>query len=103
LKNTSIDQIRENTEREEQLTGSIITNGGWHFSFMGGEEMVRTKITSYSARDLANEQVLSNIKNNIENDQDVFFRGKLTKVELDNTFPQYVLNNLSKYSKMIKA
>ena len=72
-------------------------------SFMGGEEMVRTKITSYSARDLANEQVLSNIKNNIENDQDVFFRGKLTKVELDNTFPQYVLNNLSKYSKMIKA
>ena len=47
LKNNTIDNIRENTEREEQLTGSIITNGGWHFTFCGGEEMIRTKIKSF--------------------------------------------------------
>ena len=99
----NVKKLSFNEIRGDGSLTTKITNGGWHFSFMGGEEMVRTKITSYSARDLANEQVLSNIKNNIENDQDVFFRGKLTKVELDNTFPQYVLNNLSKYSKMIKA
>jgi hypothetical protein len=39
-----------------------LPNGGWHLSFMGGEEMVRKKITSYSARDLVNDQVLSSIK-----------------------------------------
>lgn len=99
----NVKKLSFNEIRGDGSLTTKITNGGWHFSFMGGEEMVRTKITSYSARDLANEQVLANIKNNIENDQDVFFRGKLTKVELDNTFPQYVLNNLSKYSKMIKA
>ena len=97
VKELSFNEIRGDSNLTTKLS-----NGGWHFSFMGGEEMVRTKITSYSARDLANEQVLSNIKNNIENDQDVFFRGKLTKVEVDNTFPKHVLNNLSDYSKMIK-
>lgn len=98
----NVKELSFNEIRGDASLTTKIANGGWHFSFMGGEEMVRTKITSYSARDLANEQVLSNIKNNIENDQDVFFRGKLTQVELDNTFPQYVLDNLSKYSKMIK-
>ena len=97
VKELSFNEIRGDSNLTTKLP-----NGGWHLSFMGGEEMVRKKITSYSARDLVNDQVLSSIKNNIDNDQDVFFRGKLTKVEIDNTYPDYVLNNLDKYSNMIK-
>tara|TARA_R100001443_G_scaffold117444_1_gene142770 strand:+ start:1610 stop:2473 length:864 start_codon:yes stop_codon:yes gene_type:complete len=97
VKELSFNEIRGDSNLTTKLT-----NGGWHFSFMGGEEMVKTKITSYSARDLVNDQVLSSIKSNIENDQDVFFRGKLTKVKLDESFPEYVLNNIPYYSKMIK-
>jgi len=97
VKELSFNEIRGDSNLTTKLP-----NGGWHLSFMGGEEMVRKKITSYSARDLVNDQVLSSIKNNIENDQDVFFRGKLTKVEVDGTYPDYVLKNLDKYGSMIK-
>jgi beta-1,4-mannosyl-glycoprotein beta-1,4-N-acetylglucosaminyltransferase len=99
----NVKELSFNEIRGDSSLTTKLPDGGWHFSFMGGEEAVRTKITSYSARDLANEHVLSNIKNNIENDQDVFFRGKLTKVELDETYPKHILNNLSDYGKMIKT
>ena len=97
IKELSFNEIRGDSNLTTKLS-----NGGWHLSFMGGEEMVRKKITSYSARDLVNDQVLSSIKNNIDNDQDVFFRGKLTKVEIDGTYPDYILKNLDKYGSMIK-
>ena len=97
IKELSFNEIRGDSNLTTKLS-----NGGWHLSFMGGEEMVRKKITSYSARDLVNDQVLSSIKNNIDNDQDVFFRGKLTKVEVDGTYPDYILKNLDKYGSMIK-
>jgi beta-1,4-mannosyl-glycoprotein beta-1,4-N-acetylglucosaminyltransferase len=79
-----------------------LENGGWHFSFMGGPERVKTKITSYSHQDLNNPYVISSVENNIENAIDPFFRGSLTKVEIDNTYPEYLLNNLDRYSHMIK-
>ena len=98
----NVKELSFNEIRNDSNLTTKIPNGGWHFSFMGGEEMVRKKITSYSARDLVNDQVLSSIKNNMDNDQDVFFRGKLTKVEIDKTYPDYILNNLGKYNNMIK-
>jgi hypothetical protein len=64
--------------------------------------MVKTKIQSYSARDLANNHVLSQLDNNIDNNIDPFFRGTLTPVNIDNTYPNYVLNNLDKFKHMIK-
>jgi beta-1,4-mannosyl-glycoprotein beta-1,4-N-acetylglucosaminyltransferase len=79
-----------------------LENGGWHFSFMGGPERVKTKITSYSHQDLNNPYVISSVENNIENGIDPFFRGSLTKVEIDDTYPEYLLNNLDRYSHMIK-
>jgi len=69
---------------------------------MGGEEMVRKKMLSYSAKDLASVSVLNSISENIKNDIDPFFRGKLTKVEIDDTYPSYLLENLGKYENYIK-
>jgi beta-1,4-mannosyl-glycoprotein beta-1,4-N-acetylglucosaminyltransferase len=97
IKNLSFNEIRG----DESLSVKI-PNGGWHFSFMGGEEMVKNKMLSYSAKDMTNDYVLSNISKNIENNIDPFFRGKLTTVEIDSTYPKYLLNNLKKYSKFIK-
>jgi beta-1,4-mannosyl-glycoprotein beta-1,4-N-acetylglucosaminyltransferase len=79
-----------------------LENGGWHFSFMGGPERVRTKIASYSHQDLNNQYVMASVESNIEKGMDPFFRGGLAKVEIDNTYPEYLLNNLDRYSHMIK-
>jgi beta-1,4-mannosyl-glycoprotein beta-1,4-N-acetylglucosaminyltransferase len=97
IKNLSFNEIRG----DESLSVKIL-NGGWHFSFLGGAERVKTKMLSYSARDMANDFVLSKIDENIKNDVDPFFRGKLQKVNIDSTYPKYILENLDKYSHMIK-
>lgn len=104
LKNTTIDQIRENTEREEQLTGSIITNGGWHFTFCGGEEMIKTKIESFSHTEHNTPQVIESITDRIKSNKDPLLRDwyYYQVVEIDDSYPQYIVENQDKLSKWIK-
>ena len=98
----NIKKISLNELRGDNTLSLPIFDGGWHFSFMGGEEMVKKKITSYSARDLATPHVLDNIASNMNTNVDPFFRGGLTKTEIDSTFPDYLVRNKEKYSEMIK-
>jgi beta-1,4-mannosyl-glycoprotein beta-1,4-N-acetylglucosaminyltransferase len=97
IKNISLNELRG-----DQSLSKKISNGGWHFSFMGGEEMVKKKMLSYSAKDMVNEYVLSTISRNMENNVDPFMRGILTLVEIDDTYPEYLLKNLNKYKHLIK-
>jgi beta-1,4-mannosyl-glycoprotein beta-1,4-N-acetylglucosaminyltransferase len=97
IKNLSFNEVRG----DESLSIKI-DNGGWHFSFQGGNEMVKTKLLSYSARDLVNNNVLSNLTKNIENNIDPFFRGRLTHVKIDESYPKYLVENLEKYEHMVK-
>ena len=80
----------------------MVNNGGWHFSFMGGPESVKTKIDAYSHQEYNNQTILSNVENNIESENDPFFRGKLFKVPIDETYPFEITNNMNKYEKFIK-
>lgn len=97
VKNISLNELRGDMNLSVR-----IPNGGWHWSFCGGKEMVKTKITSYSAREYASEMVLSNIESNMANNIDPFFRGHLQPVSIDNTFPEYLRNNIEKYKHLIK-
>jgi len=93
----SFNEIRGN----ENLTIKI-PNGGWHFSFLGGGDKVIEKLKSYSANDLATDHVISSVESNIENGIDPFFRGKLRKMELDSSFPKYILENKETFTHLIK-
>ena len=82
---------------------SPISNGGWHFSYMGGTNKIKEKIQAYSAQEFNNTSVLEQIDNNVNNNTDVLFRGhKLKVVQLDNTYPVYVVNNKDKFANYIK-
>ncbi len=83
-------------------TNNVIPFGGWHFSFMGGPDKVKTKIESYSAQEMNNSRVIDSINNNIINGIDPFFRSQLIDVQIDDSYPKYLLNNLDKYKHMIK-
>ena len=98
----NIKKLSFNEIRGDNSLSKSIPNGGWHFSFMGGEEMVKKKITSYSARELANPHVLGSLASNMEANVDPFFRGSLTKVNIDETYPKYVIDNLDKLKHLIK-
>lgn len=78
----------------------IISHGGWHFSFQTASG-VANKLQAYSHADMATEDVMKNLDTRIANSTDPFNRGKLTKVEIDSTYPQYLLDNLEQYKHMI--
>ncbi len=79
-----------------------LDNGGWHFSFMGGPEKVKTKIQSYSAQEMNNSHVIASVENNIAQGIDPFFRGRLVPVEIDGSYPTYLIQNLNQYKHLIK-
>lgn len=78
----------------------LVANGGWHFSFQTASG-VRNKLTSYSHCDMATDDVLDKLQDRIEQGIDPFNRSKLNRVEIDNTFPQYMLDNIEQYKHMI--
>lgn len=76
---------------------------GWHFSYMGGVDSVKYKIESYSHQEFNNDAVKDNLENAIGNNIDPFGRGsKFSVVEIDETYPKYILDNLEKYNHLIK-
>ena len=51
---------------------------------------------------MVSQHVYDSVEENIKNGIDVFFRGKLTQVPIDHSYPPHVLENLSKYKHIIK-
>ena len=104
VNNTTVDDIREGTEDESKITGSIITNGGWHFTYLGNEDHIRQKINSFCDRHFDVPEVTENISKNLEDGNDVLNRTHITysRVDLDDSFPQYIIDNQEKYLHLIK-
>jgi hypothetical protein len=104
VKNTTVDDIREGTENENNISGSIITNGGWHFTYLGNEDHIRQKINSFCDRHFDIPEVTENISKNLESGKDVLNRSHISyrRVDLDDSFPQYIINNQEKYSHLIR-
>lgn len=84
LKNNSIYTIRKN----HGLVTKIINKNGWHLSFMGGSDRIKTKIESYSHQEFNNEYIKNNISLNIDNKKDLFFRdGDLIEINIHDVYP----------------
>ena len=73
-----------------------IIKGGWHFSFLHTPQDIAKKIRSYShgefnTKDNTNEE---KIEQKIINNKDIFDRGfKLEKIQIDSSFPEYIVEN----------
>ena len=103
-KNKTLDDIRESTEDISKISGPVVDGGGWHFSYFGGEEMIKHKITSFSHTEHNNKKILSSISDNVENNVDLFGRNvyfKVISIE-DSEYPQYILDHQEKLSHLIK-
>ena len=74
----------------------IIEDGGWHFSYLLKPEEIAKKFKSLAEVSWDNEKYsnLDVIKKKINERIDLFNRGHVyTKVELDESFPDYILKN----------
>lgn len=104
LNSMSIADIRVNKSEENSFR---IEDGGWHFTYMGGDsksviERVAHKIKSAAHQEFNNHKILSKLESRIKNGKDIFGRkSKLRRVNIDSTFPKYLVENIDQYSHLI--
>jgi beta-1,4-mannosyl-glycoprotein beta-1,4-N-acetylglucosaminyltransferase len=82
-----------------------VENGGWHFSFLGGVQMIIRKLEAFAHAEYNKEQYKDpkKIEEALDEGRDIFGRDfKYTFVPLDNTFPAYILSNKEKYKNLIR-
>lgn len=103
LKTKTLDKLRESTEDKSKITGSIVDGGGWHFSYCGGTEMIKSKIQSFSHTEHNNDRVLNSVESNVKEGKDLFNRDISfhTIAVTEDEFPEYVVNNKEKYADWI--
>ena len=82
----------------------IIKNGGWHFSFLNTISKIQLKLKSYAHIEYNKNKFLNknNLREKIKNYRDIFNnKVKLEKINIDNTFPDYIKRNKKKLKKWI--
>ena len=80
-----------------------IIKGGWHFSFLQTPSQILKKINSFSHGE-HNDGTLDEkeIKEKILKNEDIFNRGyKLRRINLDESYPKYILDNKEKYTNWL--
>jgi beta-1,4-mannosyl-glycoprotein beta-1,4-N-acetylglucosaminyltransferase len=79
---------------------SLLKNGGWHFSYLADINGIKNKIEATAHQEYNTEEMkdLSRIEKVVNEGKDLYGRPlQYHFVEVDETYPQYVLANLNKY------
>ncbi len=82
----------------------IFKNGGWHFNNIMKPEMISLKLKTFAHSEFSDKKFsdIELIRSKIEKKVDLFDRGhQYKKVELDSTFPKYLVSNYEKYKPFI--
>ena len=82
-----------------------IKNAGWHLSYFGDENMIKTKLEHFCHPEV-NTQSINNIKEHINSGTDFlgWFRGgAFSRLTDYSVLPEYILNNKEKYSKFFNG
>ena len=99
-KNLKYSILRFDKERSIE----IFNNGGWHFNYLLKPEAISNKLKTFAHTEFNNEKYtdLEKIKDNINNLKDLFNRGnKFQKVNIDESFPRYIIQNKEEYKEWI--
>lgn len=99
--------FKKETNRDSTLTKLRLyrncefrSNGGWHFSYMGGAEMIKTKLVSFAHQEFKNEinNSVTDIKKLVEEGKDILGRkAKFVIIDNKSILPEYVVTNIEKY------
>ena len=100
VKESTINEIRQN-----KITDSVISEGGWHLSFMGGKDRIIEKIEAYSHQEFNHDIIKNNISLNIDQKTDIFYRdsNRCEVIDINNEYPKEIIDIVSeKYQYLIK-
>ncbi|MFA5934671.1 MAG: hypothetical protein WC827_02185 [Candidatus Paceibacterota bacterium] len=97
--NSSPQQIRSSSAK------NIIENGGWHFSYLFTPEGISNKIKSFAHSEFDKTEYTdtNTIETKIKKGENIFGRDaeKITYVKINNSYPEYIINNTGKYEQLI--
>ena len=92
--------IRDNRNNYKRLP-----NAGWHFSYLGGLEKVKTKIQSFAHTEFNRPDIISeeNILNAINNGEDIFKREGISYKFVDPiNYPEPIRSLMLEYPQFVK-
>lgn len=79
----------------------VIENAGWHFNNLFSFEDIIDKIQSSSHVDLNTSEVLAKAKERHSKGLEIYSGTPYTLQEVNNTYPKFILENLSDWSEFI--
>lgn len=101
----TLSELRSKQENEKNYR---IFPGGWHWSYVGSEglsveERVLKKIECAAHSELNNDQIKQNVAR-VKDNKDPLGRDYAIyqTVPVDNSYPQYILDNKEKFASLIK-
>ena len=89
---------------DKEKSIEIFNDAGWHFNNILSAKEISVKLKTFAHSEFADEKFSSivSIEDNISKKTDLFGRGhKYKKVEIDNTFPEYLIKNYENFKKFI--
>ena len=115
VENTSIDLINRcmpidynKTNTANRIRINSFETGlnylGWHFSWLGGAEKIKLKLESFSHQEWNTEEFtnIKHIEDCLKNQKSVINDNCLyQKVEIDSTYPKYLIDNIDKFQDYI--
>jgi beta-1,4-mannosyl-glycoprotein beta-1,4-N-acetylglucosaminyltransferase len=85
-----------------------VSDGGWHFGYMGGKhqtnpvERIGVKVKAAAHQEYNDREILAETMDRLILGQDIFGRdARFERVEVDNSYPEYLLNNLDYYDYLV--
>ena len=82
----------------------LIMSGGWHFNNLMKPESISLKLKTFAHSEFSKNEYsdVEIIRSKIEKGIDLFKRGhKYKKVDIDNSFPEYLTSNYEKFKSFI--
>lgn len=100
LKSMSVDKLRQSHQNAWK-----VEDGSWHWSFFGDADTVRAKMDAYEHQENNLPEFRNSMEDRIQKGIDPFGRDYLYTpqvVPIDDTFPEYIIQNQDKLEKFIK-
>ena len=91
--------------RKESSKFKKIKNAGYHFTSLGGEKLLKSKIESWGHQEFNIDAIKNNLKHNLLTGRDVFYRlgisrNKIIDIEKDKIFDIKIKKILSNYNQL---
>ena len=88
--------------RTDKSRFGVIEDGGWHLTFMGGENRVKEKLIAYSHQEYNNQYVLNSVESKMKQGKDILNRNvRFIKHNFNSLYPSNIIDLINEKFKYL--